>query len=108
LRQLAGRGSAILLKTTATSGAGVAELADTVANLAAARRAKGERASPAARVRRLLASLAAEQVQRAIATHATADLDRLCEALLKGEIDFAAAARVAIGLAADTADGEPE
>jgi LAO/AO transport system kinase len=107
-RQLAGVGSAALLKTTATTGAGVAELVDAVAKLAAERRRQGERASPIDRVRRLLASLAAEQVRRAVAAHATDEMDRLCETLLRGEIDFAAAARVAIGLAADTAESEQE
>ena len=98
LRQLGGLGRAghavPVLRTVATTGSGVAELADAVA---AHRRAKGERASPLLRVRRLLANLVAEAARQRIGDQASSEIDVLCEALLKGEISFAAAVAAALG-----------
>jgi len=98
LRQLGGLGRAghavPVLKTVATTGTGVPELADAVT---AHRRAKGERASPLLRIRRLLANLVAEAARRQIGGQASAEIDALCEALLKGEIGFDAAVRAALG-----------
>ena len=98
LRQLGGLGRAghavPVLKTVATTGTGVPELADAVT---AHRRAKGERASPLLRIRRLLANLVAEAARRQIGGQASAEIDALCEALLKGEFGFVAAVRAALG-----------
>ena len=100
VRQLAGvsRGGehVPVLKTVATSGAGVPELADAVTALAAQQRAAGERASPVLRVRRLLANLAAQAVRRQIGDDRAPEIDALCEALLRGEISFEAAADQAV------------
>jgi LAO/AO transport system kinase len=102
VRQLAGISrdgrNVAVLKTTATSGAGVAALADAVTALAAAHRAAETRASPLLRVRRLLANLAAQSMRRRISDDASASIDALCEALLRGEISFEAAADDAIRL----------
>ena len=49
------------------------------------------------RIRRLLANLVAEAARRQIGEQASAEIDALCEALLKGEIGFDAAVRAALG-----------
>ncbi len=92
-----------VLRTIATEGDGVAELADAVFAHADQVGEDGRRASPRLRVRRLLAGIAAERVrERLLAGQADGldGLDGLCEDVLKGELDFDEAARRALAMAA--------
>ncbi len=85
-----------VLRTVATTGEGVAALADavTAAAAAAGRRTQG----PAARVRRLLAGIAAARVKSQFETMDDARVDAICAAVLKGELDFESAASRLIAL----------
>ena len=79
-----------VIATVATTGAGVAELADAIER-AAGRRAVGPGRS-GARMRRLLAEAAARIArERLLADHGP-ELDRLCDAVQCGELDLASAA----------------
>ena len=85
-----------VLRTTATTGEGVAALADAVEARAGAGSAR--RASPRLRARRLITQAASERVRSALAGLDDARLDALCDALLKGEIDLAGAAAQGLAL----------
>jgi LAO/AO transport system ATPase len=89
-----------VLRTVATTGEGVAKLAEAIAAHAQAdtgRRAGGD-ARPA-RTRRRLAASAAERLRRAIEQGGADELDALCEQLARGELDHAAADLQAIEIA---------
>ncbi len=85
-----------VMKTIATSAEGVAELTETIeahgAQLPADIRQNGSRI----RMRRVIATMAANQVRVSIEAMRQARMDELCEAVLKGELDFEAAAEQAI------------
>ncbi|MCW5729530.1 MAG: methylmalonyl Co-A mutase-associated GTPase MeaB [Alphaproteobacteria bacterium] len=82
-----------VLKTVATTGAGIEALAEAIAARAAAR---PQGLAARRRMRRLMAGLAAELVRRRIADEESAALDGLAERLLRGEVTFAEAARKAL------------
>jgi LAO/AO transport system kinase len=94
-----------VLLTTATSGEGVPELADTIeahrAQLPEALREHGARA----RMRRLIASMAARRVSERIANLEDARLDGLGDAVLRGELELEEAVA---GALAERAAPEPE
>jgi LAO/AO transport system kinase len=81
-----------VLRTAAVRGEGVAALADAIARHAAWLRREGSpshgRLDAKARVRRLLANLAAEEIRAAIVHADSRSLDELCDSLLKGELAF--------------------
>ena len=87
-----------VLLTMALRGEGIAALADAIERHGAqAHRGEG-RASARRRVRRLLAALAAERLRVRLQEQQEPTLDALCEAVLKGEIDFEEAAERALAL----------
>jgi len=102
-RQLARAGRTIaggvpVLQTVATSGAGVAALAQAIAAAAGARR----RPAPRERARRLVAGAAADALRAALTTRDDPRLDALCDAVCRGEIDIDAAAARARALVEDS------
>ena len=90
-----------VLPTTATTGEGVPELADGIFAHADWLGEAKRRASPRLRVRRLLATIAAERVRARVLDGAAADLDDICDQVLKGELDFDQAAARALDLAGE-------
>ncbi len=87
-----------VLLTMALRGEGIAGLADTIDRHGVqAHRGEG-RASARRRVRRLLAALTAERLRTRLQEQQDPALDALCEAVLKGEIDFDEAAERALAL----------
>ncbi len=89
-----------VLRTVATTGEGVAKLAEAIAAHAQAgtgRRAWGD--ARRARVRRRLAASAADRLRRNIEQGGPDELDALCEQLARGELDHAAADLRAIEIA---------
>jgi LAO/AO transport system kinase len=92
----AGAAAPPVVRTVATSGVGVAELADTIAA-----RGRRQRPRPEARLRRLLAVAAAERLRHAIEILDRAEADAICAAALKGEIGFDEAARRLAAVAAE-------
>ncbi len=92
-------GPAAVLRTVATSGAGVAELADAIA----ARWTEdggGRRASPRRRARRLIVAAAAERVRAALEALDDKALEALCDAVLDGSLDVDEAAKRGLDLIA--------
>lgn len=77
-----------VITTTATSAAGVSELAEAVAAHAAARGKPGRGRDPAQLLRRLLASAAAERFRDRLRDGPNPLLDRLAAATQAGEIPF--------------------
>ncbi len=106
----AGRdGGVPVIRTVATTGDGLARLADAIDAIAgdavAAKSAAGRTgAGPRLRARRLIAQAAAEHVRATLETLDDDRLDAICEALLSGEIDAATAAVRSLALLADDAD----
>ncbi|MEE8245886.1 MAG: methylmalonyl Co-A mutase-associated GTPase MeaB [Alphaproteobacteria bacterium] len=90
-----------VLPTTATTGEGVPELADGIFAHADWLGEAKRRASPRLRVRRLLATIAAERVRARVLDGAAADLDAISDQVLKGELDFDQAAARALDLAGE-------
>jgi LAO/AO transport system kinase len=87
-----------VLTTVATTGEGVAALAEAVeAHLA---EGGGPRMAPLQRARRLVAALAAQRLKRRLAEAADPRLDALCQSALRGEIGFDEAAARALELLA--------
>ena len=82
----AGRSQATVLKTTATTGEGIAALADAVAELAAARLAVEARERRRRRARYLIARAAADLIAERIRGGRQGGLDRLSDAVLRGEL----------------------
>jgi LAO/AO transport system kinase len=87
-----------VLATTATTGEGVAALADAIDESAGAKAGGDRRASPLERARRLISLAAAERVRDALGAIEDARMDELCDALLRGDVDTAEAARQALAL----------
>lgn len=97
LERLAGQ--ATVLRTVATSGAGIAELADAIT----ARRvdgAGGRRASPRRRARRLIVAAAADRVRTALEALDDKAIEALCDAVLDGSLDIDEAAQRGLELIA--------
>jgi len=86
-----------VLRTVATSGEGVSELADMVERHAAA--SAGQRRAHGGRVRRLIAASAADWVRRRIASLDDHEFEQLCALVQRGELDYASADLRAVELA---------
>jgi len=84
-------GPAIVLRTVATSGVGIAELADAIA-ARWADGAGGRRASPRRRARRLIVAAAADRVRTALEALDDKAIEALCDAVLDGSLDVDEAA----------------
>jgi LAO/AO transport system kinase len=91
-----------VLRTTATTGEGVDTLTDAIDDHAGAE--GGLRASPVQRVRRLLAGIAAERLKRRIERQEDSAMTELCEAVLRGDMGFDAAAARALELLVKSSD----
>jgi LAO/AO transport system ATPase len=78
-----------VLRTVATSGEGVPELADLIERHAAA--CASQRLSHGGRMRRLIAASAADWVKRRIENLDTAEFEQLCALVQSGELDYASA-----------------
>lgn len=78
-----------VMRTVATSGDGVPQLADLIARHAAA--CASQRRSHGGRVRRLIAASAADWVKRRIESLDTAEFEQLCALVQSGELDYASA-----------------
>ncbi len=88
-----------VMRTVATSGEGVAELADMIERHAQV--CASGRLSHHGRVRRLIAASAADWVKRRIESLDTAAFEQLCAAVQSGEMDYASADRHAVQLILD-------
>ncbi len=86
-----------VMRTVATNGAGILELADTIE--LHAQTCGSQRHSHRGRVRRLIAASAADWVKRRIEHMDTAELEQLCAAVQRGDLDYASADLRAIELA---------
>ena len=86
-----------VLRTVATSGGGVPELADLIERHAAA--CVSQRLSHGGRVRRLIAASAADWVKRRIESLDSAEFEQLCALVRSGELDYASADLRAVELA---------
>ena len=82
-----------VLKTTATTGAGVDVLADAIGEIAAARLAEGPKQRRRRRARYLIARAAADLVAQRVREGGGAKLDRLADDLLAGTLTAEDAAR---------------
>ena len=88
-----------VVRTVATTGEGVPKLADLIERHTEA--CVSQRLSHGGRVRRLIAASAADWVKRRIESLAGAEFEQLCALVQRGEIDYASADLVAVGLALD-------
>jgi putative protein kinase ArgK-like GTPase of G3E family len=79
----------LVLRTVATSGEGVAQLADAIERHAQA--CASQRRSHHGRIRRLIAASAADWVKRRIESLETAEFEQLCALVQRGECDYASA-----------------
>jgi GTPase len=86
-----------VVRTVATSGKGVPELADLIERHTAA--CAGQPLPHRGRMRRLIAASAADWVKRRIESLATAEFEQLCALVQRGELDYASADRRAVELA---------
>ena len=86
-----------VMRTVATRGEGVKELADMIERHTKA--CASSRLSHLGRIRRLVAASAADWVKRRIESLATADFEQLCAAVQRGELDYASADLRAVELA---------
>jgi LAO/AO transport system kinase len=75
-----------VLKTTATTGAGIDPLAEAIADIGARRIAEGAQVRRRRRARYLIARSAAERVARRVKDGGGAELDRLADAVLAGAL----------------------
>jgi LAO/AO transport system kinase len=89
-----------VIKTTATTGEGVGELADAVDEHGAAVH-DAHKAGPVARTRRLIASMASDRIRKRIAQSSDDALNQICESVARGELDFDTAVDQAIKLGGD-------
>ena len=86
-----------VVRTVATSGEGVPELADLIA--LHAQTCASQRPSHGGRMRRLIAASAADWVKRRVENLETAEFERLCALVQRGELDYASADLRAVELA---------
>ncbi len=87
----------LVVRTVATSGEGVPELADLIARHAAA--CASQRRSHGGRVRRMIAASAADWVKRRVESLDSTEFERLCARVQSGELDYASADLHAVELA---------
>ena len=87
-----------VLRTTATTGEGVAEMADAVQAHGDALGTAGRGDAARMRMRRLIAATAARQAHRKVEALQGPAFEALCDAVLKGELDFETAAQQALAL----------
>lgn len=87
----AGHRDVPIVTTTATTGAGLDELAEALARLLAARPPRPEDSQ--ARTRRMLATLAAEQLKQRVLGGTDPAIDRICDAVRQGRLPLAEALR---------------
>jgi len=87
----------LVMRTVATSGGGVVQLADAIERHALA--CASQRLSHHGRIRRLIAASAADWVKRRIENLDSAEFEQLCTAVQRGETDYASADRRAIEFA---------
>ncbi len=95
-RTYGGTERATVLKTIASTGEGVGPLAQAIAELGRTRPPAGGAGKPEARLRRLLATLAAEQARLGIEQTQDPAIERLLARLAQGEIGFDEAASLAL------------
>jgi LAO/AO transport system kinase len=93
-------GPAAVLRTVATSGAGIAELADAI-EARWAGGPGGRRASPRRRARRLIVAAAADRVRTALEALDDKAIEALCDAVLDGSLDIDEAAKRGLELVAE-------
>ena len=86
-----------VVRTSATSGAGVPALVDLIERHGAV--CASQRRSHSGRVRRMIAASAADFVKRRVETMAGAEIEQLCALVQSGELDYASADLRAIELA---------
>jgi putative protein kinase ArgK-like GTPase of G3E family len=86
-----------VLRTVATSGEGVAQLADMIERHGAT--CASQRLSRGGRVQRLIAASAADWVKRRIESLDTEEFGQLCTAVQNGDLDYASADLRAVQLA---------
>ena len=86
-----------VVRTVATSGAGVAALADLIERHA--NTCVSERRSHGGRMRRLIAASAADWAKRRIESLDSAEFEQLCDLVRRGDLDYASADLRAIELA---------
>jgi LAO/AO transport system kinase len=89
-----------VLKTVATTGDGVPELAASIDEHGAAMHG-AHKAGPVARTRRLIASMASDRVRKHLAQSSDEQLNQICEAVARGELDFDTAVNRAIKIAGE-------
>ncbi len=77
-----------VIKTVATRGDGIKELADTIANMGSKLDKKGRADASRARLRRLLIRAAGQMLDDKIALLPEGELDELSKAVLDGKLDF--------------------
>jgi LAO/AO transport system ATPase len=92
----------LVLRTVATRGEGVAQLADAVERHAKA--SASQRLSHLGRIRRLIAASAADWLKRRIEILDSDEFERLCIAVQRGECDYAGADLRAIELALNSGE----
>lgn len=88
-----GGASVPVLQTSATTGKGIAELADAIAAIG-----RRKRPDPRARTRRLLQNLVLERLRRGLTDLPAAELDALADAVLTGRLDIETASHQIIDL----------
>lgn len=94
-----------VLITTASEGLGVPEMADAVEAHASETSTREGAHSPRERMRKLLAAAVARQARKRVTTMEGSAIDALCDALLRGEVDFhTAAGEVLAGMGAGETD----
>jgi LAO/AO transport system kinase len=87
-----------VLKTIATTGEGIGELADSVDEHGAIVQ-ETHKAGPVARTRRLIASMASDVIRKRLAQSDDEALNQICEAVARGDLDFDTAVDQAIKMA---------
>ncbi len=89
-----------VLKTVATTGDGVPELAASIDEHGAAMHG-AHKTGPVARTRRLISSMASDRVRKHLAQSSDEQLNQICEAVSRGELDFDTAVNRAIKIAGE-------
>lgn len=92
-----------VLKTIATTGEGVAELADAIEAHGAVVH-DAQRTGPVERTKRLIASLASERLRKRLTSSDDPNLNAICEAVSRGDLDFDTAVEQAIKLGGQGTD----
>ncbi len=93
-----------VLQTVATTGKGVAALAEALEARGTGLTAEARRARRRARIRRALATAAAALVRDTALAADDSEIEKLCRAVAEGDLDLAGAARRAVKRSAKTLD----